>query len=70
MLHRFLRQYNTKEENMIPVNKFDKIMLFIAFFGLGLSIAIIMFSQVQILLLTAWLFSIASLAMIFKLLGL
>ena len=54
---------------MIPPNKFDKIMLIIACIGLALSISIIMFSQVQILLLAGWLFMIASLGMIFKLLG-
>ena len=54
---------------MIPPNKFDKIMLVIACIGLALSISIIMFSQVQILLLSGWLFAIASIGMIFKLLG-
>ena len=55
---------------MIPPNKFDKIMLVIACIGLILSVSIVMFSQVQILLLAGWLFMIASLGMIFKLLGL
>lgn len=69
MIYNFLKQYNTKEKKMIPPNKFDKIMLIIACIGLALSISIIMFSQVQILLLAGWLFMIASLGMIFKLLG-
>lgn len=69
MIYRFLKQYNTKEKKMIPPNKFDKIMLVIACIGLALSISIIMFSQVQILLLSGWLFAIASIGMIFKLLG-
>tara|TARA_Y100001963_G_C6514924_1_gene323880 strand:+ start:315 stop:527 length:213 start_codon:yes stop_codon:yes gene_type:complete len=70
MIYRFLKQYNTKEKKMIPPNKFDKIMLVIACIGLILSVSIVMFSQVQILLLAGWLFMIASLGMIFKLLGL
>ena len=68
MLNKFLKQYNTKEKKMIPPNKFDRMVLILAIVGLGISIAVVVISTTKLLLMFAWLFLIASIGMICKLL--
>ena len=69
MLNNFLKQYNKKGDNMLPVNKFDQFTLILSVIGLFLSVGLIAFSQIKIILLCAWILFMASLGMIFKLLG-
>ena len=68
MIYNFLKQYNTKEKKMIPPNKFDRVMLVVSIIGLILSIVVIIYSTFKLLLMFAWLFLIASIGMICKLL--
>ena len=53
---------------MIPPNKFDRVMLVVSIIGLILSIVVIIYSTFKLLLMFAWLFLIASIGMICKLL--
>tara|TARA_Y100001963_G_C6703130_1_gene410510 strand:- start:295 stop:507 length:213 start_codon:yes stop_codon:yes gene_type:complete len=69
MLYNFLKQYNAKEKKMIPPNNFDKFMLVLGFIGLFLSILTIVMVDIQFVVLVGWLFMIASIALLFKLLG-
>ena len=69
MLNKFLKQYNEKEYKMIPPNKFDRFMLALGFIGLFISITIIITSNIQFLVLAAWMFLLASIGLLFKLLG-
>ena len=54
---------------MIPPNNFDKFMLVLGFIGLFLSITTIVMVDIQFVVLAGWLFMIASIALLFKLLG-